>query len=388
MNIQKSINDNNMIIKLEGRLDTNTAPELEKEISSLDGIKSIVFDFENLEYISSSGLRLILKCKKAVDATKIINCSLDVYEIFSVTGFAEMMEIEKAMRKISIEGCEKLGEGFYGTIYRIDPETIVKVYKFVDSLDDINRERNLAKMAFVLGVPTAIPYDIVKVDDKYGAVFELLNAQSMVNLVNDEKELDNFTKSSANILKAMHQNEIKDGDLPSRKQTVIALLKECETAFSKEIFDKLNALLNSIPEKNTMLHCDFHVKNIMKQNDELLLIDMDTLSVGQPIFEFASMYATYEGYASVDKQNTEKFLGLPLETTKKIFDKTFRYYYDDKTEEELEDIKKKLSVISFIQILRNRMKYKDKGFGLEKEEAEFCIDYLTNIADKLDTLAY
>ncbi len=388
MNIQKSINDNNMIIKLEGRLDTNTAPELEKEISSLDGIKSIVFDFENLEYISSSGLRLILKCKKAVDATKIINCSLDVYEIFSVTGFAEMMEIEKAMRKISIEGCEKLGEGFYGTIYRIDPETIVKVYKFVDSLDDINRERNLAKMAFVLGVPTAIPYDIVKVDDKYGAVFELLNAQSMVNLVNDEKELDNFTKSSANILKAMHQNEIKDGDLPSRKQTVIALLKECETAFSKETFDKLNALLNSIPEKNTMLHCDFHVKNIMKQNDELLLIDMDTLSVGQPIFEFASMYATYEGYASVDKQNTEKFLGLPLETTKKIFDKIFRYYYDDKTEEELEAIKEKLSVISFIQILRNRMKYKDKGFGLEKEEAEFCIDYLTNIADKLDTLAY
>ena len=388
MKVNKLIIGDELVVNVSGRLDTNTVPELEKEIPSLEGINSIILDFEDLEYISSSGLRFVLKCKKAVNATKIINCNLDLYEIFSVTGFSEMMKIEKALRKISIEGCEKIGEGFYGNIYRIDSETIVKVYKLIESVKEIERERNLAKKAFVLGVPTAIPYDIVKVGDKYGAVFELLNAQSMVNLVNDENELNNFTKTSAEILKAVHQNVIADGELPSRKQSVINLLKECESAFSKETFDKLVNLLETIPDKKTMLHCDFHVKNIMKQKDEFILIDMDTLSVGHPIFEFASMYATYVGYACVDKQNTDKFLGLPSSVTTKIFDKTFRYYYDDKTEEELEDIKLKLSVITYIQILRNRMKYKDQGFGLEKEEADFCKNYLTEIAEKLITLQY
>ena len=168
MKVEKKKIDNNLIVSLEGRLDTNTVSELENEISDLNGIESITFDFENLEYISSSGLRLMLKCKKEIDNTKIINCNPEVFEIFNITGFAEMMQVEKAFRKISIENCKKIGEGFFGNVYRIDSETIVKVYKIPDSLDLIENERKLAKKAFVMGIPTAIPYDIVKVGDLYG----------------------------------------------------------------------------------------------------------------------------------------------------------------------------------------------------------------------------
>ena len=388
MNINKKMDGNKLIIKLEGRLDTNTVLELEKEVSDLDGIENLIFDFEKLEYISSSGLRLVLKCKKTIDSTKIINCSPEVYDIFDMTGFSEMMEIEKALRKISIDNCEKIGEGFFGKIYRIDPETIVKVYKVPDSLDMIERERSLSRKAFVMGIPTAIPYDIVRVGDLYGAVFELLNAKSIVDLIDDEDDLDVFAKNSVEILKTMHQKQVKTGELPSRKKIIINLLKECKPEFSKETFDKLVYLLNTIPETNTLLHCDFHVKNIMMQNDELLLIDMDTLSIGHPIFEFGAMFATYEGYACVDKKNTDKFLGMPLEVTTKLFDKIFRYYYDDKSEEELENIKQKLSVISYIQILSLRTKYEDDSNETAKEEIEFCKNYLTEIATKLDTLDY
>lgn len=388
MIINKELNGSELIIKLEGRLDTNTVSDLEKEVSDLNGIEKIIFDFEKLEYISSSGLRCILKCKKMVDSTKIINCSTEVYEIFDMTGFSEMMEIEKALRNISIDNCEKIGEGFFGIIYRIDPETIVKVYRVKDSLDMIKRERTLSRKAFVMGIPTAIPYDIVKVGDLYGAVFELLNAKSIVNLINNEEDLDNFAKKSVEILKTMHQKEVKEMDLPRRKDTVLGLLKECEKMLSKETYDKLVLLLNTIPDTNTLLHCDFHVKNIMMQNDELLLIDMDTLSIGHPIFEFASIFATYEAFACVDKQNTDKFLGMPLEVTKKLFDKTFRYYYSDKSEEELESIKLKLSIISYIQVLYLRAKYEDDKNTTGKEEIEFCKNYLTECAAKLDTLVY
>lgn len=388
MKVNKQLNGNELILKLDGRLDTNTVPELEKEVSDLNGIEKIVFDFENLEYIASSGLRLILKCKKSVDSTKIINCSTEVYDIFEMTGFSEMMNIEKALRRISIDNCEKIGEGFFGNIYRIDPETIVKVYKVPDSLEMIKRERGLARKAFVMGVPTAIPYDTVKVGDLYGAVFELLNAKSIVSLMNNETDLDDFAKKSAEILKTMHKKEVKEGELPKRKEVVINLLKECESNFSKETFEKLNFLLNTIPDTNTLLHCDFHVKNIMMQNDELLLIDMDTLSTGDPIFEFASMFATYEGYSCIDKQNTDKFLGIHLNITTKLFNKIFKYYYDEKSSEELERIKLKLSIISYIQILYLRSKYEDDKNTTAKEEIEFCKKYLTENAEKLSSLYY
>ena len=388
MKVEKKKIDNNLIVSLEGRLDTNTVSELENEISDLNGIESITFDFENLEYISSSGLRLMLKCKKEIDNTKIINCNPEVFEIFNITGFAEMMQVEKAFRKISIENCKKIGEGFFGNVYRIDSETIVKVYKIPDSLDMIENERKLAKKAFVMGIPTAIPYDVVKVDNLYGTVFELLNAKSIVDFIKDEDNLDIFAKKSSEILKNMHQKEVKNGELPSRKEIVINLLKECKDAFSIDIYDKLLTLLETIPETNTFLHCDFQVKNIMLQEDDLLIIDMDKLSVGHPIFEFASMYATYYGFSCVDKLNTDKFLGLPLSTTNELFDKTFKYYYSDRSQEELENIKLKLSVISYIFILNLRTIYSDSTCDTQKEEIEFCKKYLTDIAEKLDTLCF
>lgn len=388
MKIDKKIDGNNLTIYLEGRLDTTTAPELESVITSLNGIEQVIFDFEKLEYISSSGLRVILKCKKMIDSTKIINCTTEVFEIFNITGFSDMMEIEKGLRKISIDNCEKIGEGFFGNIYRIDPETIVKVYKVPDSLDMIKRERELARKAFVMGIPTAIPYDTVKVGNLYGAVFELLNAKSLVNLINNDEDLEDFAQKTSEILKDMHQKEVTIGELPSRKKNVINLLKECENSFSKETFEKLLGLLETIPERNTLLHCDFQVKNIMMQNDDFLLIDMDTLSVGHPIFEFGSMYATYNAFSCVNKKNTEEFLGMPLSVTNILFDKIFKYYYNDKTEEELEDIKLKLSVISYIQVLNLRTKYKDDSNIYQKDEIEFCKNYLTNIAEKLETLKY
>ena len=388
MLIKKYIEDNKMTIQLEGKLDANTVPELENEISDLSGIKSIVFDFQRIEYISSFGLRFILKCKKQVDDTRVINCIPDVYEIFTITGFSEMMKVEKQFREISIDNCEKIGEGFFGNIYRIDSETVVKVFKVPDAIDLIKREKELARKAFVMGIPTAIAYDIVKVGDLYGAVFELLNAKPLATLISSEEEIDEFAKKSAEILKNMHQKKMDDDEIPSRKESVIDILKECENLLEKNIFDKLRTLIESIPDTNTLLHCDFHIKNIMMQNDELLLIDMDKLSVGHPIFEFASMYATYKAFACVDKHNTDKFLGMPLEKTTELFYKTFEYYYNDKSEDELKDIELKISIISYLQVLFLRAKFASLSYGMEKEEIDYCVKYLTENSQKLDSLCY
>ena len=194
-------------IYLEGRIDSGNAPEIEKEINAIgfERTDSLVLDMQKLEYISSAGLRVVLRLKKSNPATKIINASSDVYEIFDMTGFTEMMDITKAYREVSVEGCEIIGEGANGLVYRIGDDTVIKVYKNPDSLDEIHNERELARKAFVMGVPTAIPYDVVKVGDLYGSVFELLQAESFAKLVNkDPDNIEQLAKESVEILKTIH----------------------------------------------------------------------------------------------------------------------------------------------------------------------------------------
>ncbi len=98
LNIEKIASAAELKIALTGRLDTTTAPELESTINeSLDGVEQLLFDFENLDYISSAGLRVLLSAQKIMNKQgemKVINCCDEIKEIFEVTGFADILTIE------------------------------------------------------------------------------------------------------------------------------------------------------------------------------------------------------------------------------------------------------------------------------------------------------
>ncbi len=97
LNIEKKITNDELVISLEGRLDTTTAPMLEKELEQcLDGITVLVFDFAKLEYISSAGLRILLSAQKIMNKRgnmSIRNATDDIMEIFEVTGFIDILNI-------------------------------------------------------------------------------------------------------------------------------------------------------------------------------------------------------------------------------------------------------------------------------------------------------
>ena len=388
MKVSKDINESEMIINVEGRLDTTTVQELEKELGDIDNTKNIVFDFDNLEYISSAGLRLILKIKKQNDKTKVINCNSGVYDVFNMTGFVEILDISKALRKLSVDGCEIIGKGFFGTVYRIDEETIVKVYREDCSIDLIKREIDLARKAFVLGVPTAIPYDIVKVGSLYGAVFELINSKSLQEIVIGGEEIEKIVKDLVDVLKKIHNTEVKNDQLPERKSDIIKMGSDCKNYLPKEAGEKLMSLLNNIPEVNTMLHGDFHIKNIMKQNDEIVLIDMDKISVGHPILELGAIYATYRGFSCINKNNTQEFLGISLKESEKILQLTFQYYFNDKTPEYIKEVMYKASIIAYMEVLWYRITFVEENNETHKQEIEFCKNYLIQNLPKIDSLDF
>ena len=98
MKINKSMNGGKLEIELEGRLDTTTAPELEKELKdSMDAATELTLDFSKLDYISSAGLRVLLSAHKAMSkkgGMKVVNVNEVVKEVFDVTGFADILTIE------------------------------------------------------------------------------------------------------------------------------------------------------------------------------------------------------------------------------------------------------------------------------------------------------
>ena len=98
MNIVKNLENEILTVALEGRLDTLTAPQLDAELqNSLQGVKSLVFDFAKLDYISSAGLRVLLTSQKTMNkqgSMVVKNVSEEVKEIFEVTGFSDILTIE------------------------------------------------------------------------------------------------------------------------------------------------------------------------------------------------------------------------------------------------------------------------------------------------------
>ena len=132
-----------MIIELTGKIDSSNAhlweEKIREQLTGKEG-EPIVLDAESLAYISSAGLRLILRIKKKNPDIRLINAGPEVYAILDTTGFTEIIQVEKAYRVVSVQGCEVVGHGANGTIYRLDQDTVVKVYNDADALDDIRHE--------------------------------------------------------------------------------------------------------------------------------------------------------------------------------------------------------------------------------------------------------
>lgn len=96
MELELKSENGNLLVKVIGRLDTITSQKLEEELSNnIDGVNSVTFDFEKLNYISSSGIRILLTTRKKIENMKVLNPTKEVMEVFEITGLSEIFNIQK-----------------------------------------------------------------------------------------------------------------------------------------------------------------------------------------------------------------------------------------------------------------------------------------------------
>lgn len=381
-----------LTIGLEGRIDHSNADELGSELSRILSeydYDSIVLDAENLLYLSSAGLRVILSVRKKSPGLRIINASDEVYSIFLMTGFTEMMPIERAMKRLSVEGCPVLGRGAKGTVYRYNEDTIVKVYRDADSLPDAKRERELARRAFVLEIPTAISYDIVRVGDSYGSVFELLDATPYTKLIAaDPEHRSRYIADYAALLRKLHGTKVRREDMPDIKDYVLKWVGAAAAYLQPEETEKLNRLIDETPDTLTMIHGDYHTNNVMLQNGETILIDMDTLSHGHPVFELAGIYITYVGFGIDDPHMVEDFLGIPYALATGIWEEFLPAYLGTDDQKVIEDVARKAILLATLRRLRHTARRPEADTPSGKKIIGDCVQTLRQLLPLTDTLAF
>ena len=390
MDITYRVDKDILYIAVNGRVDASNASAAEEKIFSIkkeNAGKHVVIDADGLEYISSAGLRVILRLRKEEPKLAIINVASDVYEVFDMTGFTDMVTIEKAYRTMSVEGCEFIAKGANGAVYRYDEETIIKTYFAKDALPEIKQERENARRAFVLGINTAIPYDIVRVGDNYGTITELLNATSVTKLIRANP--DDLTQAATyyiDMLKSIHSITVEDGEVSDMKETALAWADFVSAHIPEDQGKKLRALIEAVPKRNTLMHGDYHTNNIMVQNGEPLLIDMDTLCMGHPVFELGSMFNAFIGYSELDHQVTMNFFGYTHETAEKFWDLSLKMYLGTDDEAVCHAVAEKAMIIGYTRMLRRAIRRPNEADSPAKIAR--CKEMLAMLLAKTDTLCF
>lgn len=332
-----------LIIRLGGRVDSSNAAEVEKELTDICAENEhgkVVIDIEKLEYISSAGLRVILKIKKSQNDMEIINASNEVYEIFSMTGFSDIISIKKALRTISTDGCELIGRGGHGTVYRLDTDTIIKVYDKTEPLDEIEREIEYARNAFVSGIPTAIAYDVVKCGESYGTVFELINSNTLSHVLNTQPEKYNeYSKKYIELVHILHTTEADTNRLSNIKDLYHKWADDMLEYFSGDKVGLLHEVINSVEDRKTFVHGDIHPKNIMVQNGELLFIDMADLTYGHPVFDYGGTGVTH---MLSSEENVKNLIGVEKKIAVQLWNDLLKAEFGGRPKEEFQKINEML----------------------------------------------
>ncbi len=118
--------------------------------------------------------------KRVPKEIQIVDVRQPVMEILFITGLNKLFSVRRGMRRISVNGCEQIGQGANGEVYRLKDETIVKVFFDSENLKNVETEDRIAHAVLGTGLAAVITYDIVKVgQDRYGIVYETLGAKTL-----------------------------------------------------------------------------------------------------------------------------------------------------------------------------------------------------------------
>ena len=352
MHINAKRNGDQLTLELVGRLDVTTASGLAPALL-LEGVRQLVLDLAQCTYISSAGLREFLLAHKRMVALggsmQMTNVSRSIQEVLDLTGLSRVVLCKPKVRQISIEGLEFLSAGVCGECFRLDDDTIVKLYREGIAPEIAEKEKEFARAAFVSGIPTAISYDVVACGNRTGVVYEMLDAQLFsVVIKNDLEHIDRHARTLAQIARNFHATPADPHVFPDIKDSFRAHIGQMDFFLSAEEIAFLQRQLQSLPDADTCIHCDLHTSNIMIRGDEPVVIDMGDVSRGHYLFDIGLM-ATIYGVPELGI--CEMATKLPRDEGVRLYEHFLTHYFADKTAEEYDFFQRNLYFLASLRLI-------------------------------------
>ncbi len=263
------------------------------------------------------------------------------------------MESERKFRYVSIENCKILGRGSHGIVYRLNDEQILKVYTDNSTFSAIDRERLYGKNVFLDDIPSAITFDTVVTEHGIGVIFELIDGIPMGTYMNlHPDKMDSLIEKYAALLKKIHNTKANTDVFGNSKDILIrAFENTSEKFFNSAQKESLIRIVNSIPDKFTYVHNDFHPQNIMIGSDgNMMVIDMAEMSYGSGIFDLGSLYMTLVFSGLLSDKLCKEITGLSSKQAKYVWKGLIRNYFNTQDENLIKEVERQCVVMKNLRL--------------------------------------
>lgn len=393
MQITSNYNGGQLTIAISGRVDAAEAQNLQQEALALvngrSDINSIVVDASQMTFISSLGLRVMLTLKKKVDDLRIIGVNADVYNVFSITGFHKIITVEKALPSVSVEGCPLVNGR--KDVYQLTEDTVLKVFPEGTTKADVDKEVAMAKEAFVLGVPTAMAFDIVMVDGRYALEYE-----STAPMAIDAIPLGTLIRNLHELKVDPEEGTFAPGVVMLKKR-----IEALEPYLGEDAVSKLLQMIKVLPDATALLHGNLTLDCIMKQNEEPIFTNMGGVCFGHPVLDLSRLYASFteeqkgeyfdmllDEYFDMESDETIKRNRENIVILSSIYEFTELLADGEPAEEKVEESKKRFQEIiadrweEILSRLRFKMDFNEEIRALERKQfyldSDVNIDWIAN----------
>lgn len=352
MHVTSERSGSRLTIRLSGRFDITTLPGVERALI-LDGIRQLVFDLGSCHYVSSAGFRVLMGVHRQMASVggslSLREVTPEVYALLEVTGLTRLLSIHRKAFEISMEGLEMISAGVCGECYRMDGERVVKLYREGIGPEIAEREKEYARAAFVLGIPTAISYDVVRCGGRAGIVYEMLEAELFSKVIRgDEAGLDRHANTLSDIARSIHATRGDRDVFPDLKQRFRGYFHQMDFFLPPDDIRLLLAKLETIPDSENCVHFDLHTSNIMIRRGEPVIIDMGDMSIGSCLFDVGLLYTIY---GMPETGVSEMVTGIPVATGFRLWEAFRRHYFTGKPASEHEFFERNRHFLASLRVV-------------------------------------
>ncbi len=366
-------------IHVGGRLTSERAKELEKEIGAVQGSGNLEMDFADVSWISSEGIRLLLKLTEQGRRIRLFNVSAEVYDALEASRITERLEAKRPLKKVSVEGLRRIGEGASAAVYELDDDRVIKVFYPNVSEAFILMENEISRQVFLSGIDTMVTYDVVSTDQGMGIIYEKLRAENLHDRMKEDRgHLASMARKFADFVLQSHKIRLNGGIFGQASDTLTVALREYESlGISREESGILTDVVNRlVAPTDEFCHADCHLGNAMIKDDgSLQFIDVGRVSCGHMIFDTLSMFIQYRypGYHRIEDQNNVSRFARPFtpEERQLIWDTYFDTVTGIRDAEQKRLAEEQISVLSGIHLLTAMRLTRDAGFLSAKLVRQF-----------------